>query len=296
MKLLPVADIIQILSIQSWVSYGHVGNSASMFPLQMLGAEVWGVNTVQFSNHTGYGAWSGMVFSGEQILSLVKGVEQRGKMGELSAVLSGYLGAVDIGDAVLESVRCVRHHAPNAFYCCDPVMGDRGRGMYVADEIPAFFAERALSLADIITPNHFELEYLAQSPITTIHAARQAMYQLTRKMHQHGPAIILATSIKVEDTAEDCLEVLAMDKKGNAFRVATPDLPFSPTGSGDLASAVFLFHLLAGRTLQEALKLMVSAIWGVMKKTYESGKEELQIIAARNELVHPSRLFFPEAF
>ena len=122
---------MNILSIQSHVAYGHVGNSAAVFPLQRIGVEVWPVHTVQFSNHTGYGDWRGCVFGGEAIRWWSQGIEERGVLGECDGVLSGYIGSADIGEAVADAVERVKGANPAARYCCDPVIGDVGRGVFV---------------------------------------------------------------------------------------------------------------------------------------------------------------------
>ena len=127
---------MNILSIQSWVAYGHVGNASAVFPLQRLGAEVWAVNTVQFSNHTGYGAWTGQVFTGEQVAAVIDGIAARGALARCDAVLSGYMGDAGIGAAILDAVARVRAAQPGGVYCCDPVIGDEGRGVFVRPGIP----------------------------------------------------------------------------------------------------------------------------------------------------------------
>src|ERR1700754_3599978 len=152
---------MNILSIQSWVAYGHVGNAAAMFPMQRLGHEVFAVNTVQFSNHTGYGAWKGSVFTGDAVREVVTGIEDRGALARCDGVLSGYMGDASIGEAILDAVARVKAANPKALYCCDPVFGDVGRGIFVREGIADFMRERSVPAADIITPNHFELESLA---------------------------------------------------------------------------------------------------------------------------------------
>jgi pyridoxine kinase len=149
---------VNILSIQSWVSYGHVGNASAVFPLQRLGAEVWAINTVQFSNHTGYGDWKGSVYSGQSVRDLVDGIAARGVLGRCDAVLTGYVGGADIGEAILHAVATVRRANPNALYCCDPVIGDTDTGVYVRPGIEDFLREHALPAADIATPNRFEID------------------------------------------------------------------------------------------------------------------------------------------
>ncbi len=143
---------MNILSIQSHVAYGHVGNDAAVFTLQRMGVEVWPIHTVQFSNHTGYGDWKGRVFDAGMINEVVAGIAQRGVLGECDGVLSGYMGSVDIGAAILDAVAVVKRANPNAKYCCDPVIGDVGRGIFVRDGIPDFMKDKAVRAADVITP------------------------------------------------------------------------------------------------------------------------------------------------
>ena len=153
-----------ILSIQSWVATGHVGNAAAMFPLQRLGAEVWAVHTVQFSNHPGHGGFAGQVFGGAAVREVVDGIEARGLLGACDAVLSGYLGDAGTGGAVLHAVDRVRALNPAALYCCDPVIGDTGKGVFVRAGIPELLAAQAVPRADVLTPNQFELEHLTGVP------------------------------------------------------------------------------------------------------------------------------------
>src|SRR3972149_1824264 len=141
-----------LLSIQSHVAFGHVGNAAAVFPLQRLGVEVWPVHTVQFSNHTGYGEWKGEVFGASLIRDVVAGIEARGALGECDGVLSGYMGGADIGAAILDAVSAVKRVNPAARYCCDPVIGDVNSGVFVRPGIPEFMRERAGPAADIVTP------------------------------------------------------------------------------------------------------------------------------------------------
>ena len=150
---------MNILSIQSHVAYGHVGNASAVFPLQRLGHEVWPIHTVQFSNHTGYGAWKGQVFGRDLIDACVEGIAERGVLPTCDGVLSGYMGAAEIGEAILAAAARVRAANPNALYCCDPVIGDVGRGIFVRPGIPEFMRDRAVPAADVVTPNQFELDF-----------------------------------------------------------------------------------------------------------------------------------------
>ena len=153
---------MNILSIQSHVAYGHVGNAAAVFPLQRMGVEVWPIHTVQFSNHTGYGDGRAGCSTPALIREVVAGIAQRGVLGECDGVLSGYMGSADIGAAILDAVATVKRANPAARYCCDPVIGDVGRGIFVREGIPEFMRDKAVPAADIITPNQFELDYLSR--------------------------------------------------------------------------------------------------------------------------------------
>src|SRR4051812_8880939 len=119
-----VSPVVNVLSIQSHVAYGHVGNASAVFPLQRLGVEVWPVHTVQFSNHTGYGEWTGRVFDGQAIDEVVQGIADRGVLGSCDAVLSGYLGSADIGHAVVQAGAHGPAANPPPRYFCAPVVGD----------------------------------------------------------------------------------------------------------------------------------------------------------------------------
>ena len=281
---------MNLLSIQSHVAYGHVGNSAAVFPLQRMGVEVWAVNTVQFSNHTGYGQWQGRVFDAGMIREVVDGIAKREVLGECDGVLSGYMGGVDIGAAILEAVATVKSANPSAKYCCDPVIGDVGRGVFVREGIPEFLQEKALPAADVITPNQFELEYLAGSECKTLAQALDAV----RAVHALGPGVVLVTSLHADDTPEDAIDLLVSDGE-NRFRLRTPRLPLVVNGAGDVIAALFFAHYLREGKIDLALSRAASAIFGVLAKTAEAGAPELQLIAAQQEIVEPSRMFEAEA-
>jgi pyridoxine kinase len=285
---------VNILSIQSWVAYGHVGNAAALFPLQRLGAEVWGVHTVQFSNHTGYPGWTGEIFTPQSIGALVAGIAQRGVLSECDAVLSGYLGSADIGTAILEAVATVRAANSSALYCCDPVIGDVGRGVFVRPGVPEFFRDHAVPQADLLTPNAFELAHLTGMAPNTLTAAKRAVAALQARMHADGPRVVAVTSLRIEDTPDDAIDLLA-GAGGTFWRVRTPLLPIAPNGAGDLTAALMLYHWLATGSAAKALERTASAVFAALRRTVEAGRRELAIIEAQDEIVDPGRRFIAEA-
>ena len=280
---------MNILSIQSWVAYGHVGNASAVFPLQRLGAEVWALNTVQFSNHTGYGAWRGQVFGAELIRDLVQGIDERGVLGTCDALLSGYMGDAAIGEAILDAASRVRSLNPRAVYCCDPVIGDVGRGVFVRPGIPEFMRDRAMPAADIATPNQFELEWLTGRAVGTLAEAKAAV----RALQESGPRCVLVTSLRVEDTPADAIEMLAAEG-GQFWRVRTPLLPISVNGAGDAIAALFLFHRLRWGDVRVAVSSAASSIHGLLRRTAEAGSREILTVAAQDEFVRPSQTFVAE--
>jgi len=272
-----------ILSIQSAVAYGHVGNSAAVFPLQRLGFEVWPVDTVQFSNHLGYGAYRGTVFPAESVREIIRGIEERGVLPGCAAVLSGYLGDPALGAVVLDAVARVKSANPAALWCCDPVIGDAGIGIYVRPGIAAFFRDQALPAADIVTPNLFEAEYLTGLTIEGPDAALAACAVLRAR----GPGIVLMTSLP---TGEGQIGMLASDAEGS-WLVETPLLPLTPSGTGDTVAALFLAHCLGGADLAGALEATAASIHAVLRVTVETGAPEIALIAAQDALVAPPMRF-----
>jgi pyridoxine kinase len=279
---------MNILSIQSHVAYGHVGNAAAAFPLQRLGIEVWPVHTVQFSNHTGYGSWKGSVFDGNMIREVIAGMAERGALRLCDGVLSGYMGSADIGEAILDTVLKVRRANPAMRYCCDPVIGDVGRGVFVRPGIPEFMRERALPAADVLTPNQFELELLAGRDTKTTADAIAAIEAL----HARGPSAILVTSLHTNDTPDDSIDMVASDGK-KRFLVRTPKLPISVNGAGDAIAALFFAHYLQSQSVAQALSRAASSVFGILERTAEKGAREILLIEAQEEIVNPARVFEP---
>ncbi len=275
-----------VLSIQSSVAYGHVGNSAATFPLMRLGVEVWPVLTVHFSNHTGYGQWRGPLLAAEDVADVIRGIDERGVLPRVGAVLSGYQGAEAVGGVVVDAVALVKSRNPDALYCCDPVMGDVGRGMYVRPGVPEFMRERVVPEADIVTPNHFELDFLTGRTTTTLPEVLAAADALRAV----GPSVVVVTSVVLTDSDPASLTMLAVTEAG-AWQVTTPRLERNFTGSGDLTAAVFLAHFLRTRDAGEALGHTADAVYSVLRATTDASASELQLVAAQDEIVRPTHHF-----
>jgi pyridoxine kinase len=278
-----------ILSIQSHVVYGHVGNSAAVFPLQRLGREVWPLMTVQYSSHLGYTGWRGRAFDAAMIDDCISGLEATGVLPRCAGLLTGYLGKAEIGEAALRALDRIRAANGDAAYACDPVIGDVGPGVYVAAGVGEFFRDRALPLATIATPNAFELEWLTGEQVNILQAARRAVAALRAR----GPRVVVATSLQLDDTPAGALDILAGDEAG-LWRLRTPKLPISVNGSGDLFAALFFHHWLETHNTPETLSLTTSRVHAVVKTTLDSGSRELSLIAAQEEFTSPSQLFAAE--
>ena len=271
-----------ILSIQSHVAFGYVGNDAARFPLQRLGFNVIDINTVQFSNHTGYGDWEGDAVSADHIERILKGIERRMPLSHIGGLLTGYMGNPDIASVILETAEKL---TPEAIWLCDPVMGDVGRGMFVPETIQTLFKTQVVQKARIITPNQYELEFLTGHTVKTLDDAREAC----RAAHAMGPEIVLLTSLIHDQTKDNEIQMLASHKDGSQFIVTTPRLPLdpAPNGAGDCTAALFLAHNLNGENLDNALAKTAGSIYAVFEETMKAGTRELAIIGAQDSFPAP---------
>ncbi len=280
---------MNILSLQSHVAYGHVGNSAAVFALQRLGHEVWPIHTVQLSNHTGYATARGRAFDAAHIRELSQGLRERGALQKCDGVLSGYVGSAEIGAAILDAAAEVKRVNPRAVYCCDPVIGDVGRGAYVLPEVAEFMRRRAVPAADIVTPNHFELEQLTGRKARSLPEARAAIGALRAL----GPKVVLVTSLATDDTPADTVDLVACDG-ASCHRLRTPKLPVATHGAGDTIAALFLAHYLRSGSAPDALSIAAASIFGILRRTADLGATEMALIEAQDELVNPSASFRTE--
>jgi pyridoxine kinase len=280
---------MNLLSINSHVACGHVGNAATVFALERLGCEVWPVHTVLFSNHPGHGSFRGEMVEASAVRELVRGIEERGLLPRCDGMLSGYVGKPETGEAILEVAAKVKAANPAARYCCDPVIGDTGRGVYVRAAIPEFLRDRAVPAADVLTPNQFELEQLSGGPTPTL----AALLAATDALAARGPRAILVTSVATEETPKTSIDLIAAEAAGR-FRLRTPRLPIAAHGAGDAVAALFFLHWLRTASAAEALSCAASSIFGVLQKTADAGADEMLLIEAQEELVKPSRMFLAE--
>ena len=277
---------MKILSIQSAVAYGHVGNSAAVFPLQRIGVEVLPVYTVNFSNHTGYGAWRGPLISPDDVRDVITGIEERGVFPQIDVVLSGYQGGEGIADVILDAVARVKAANPDAVYACDPVMGNAKSGCFVAPSIPVLLRDRVVPAADIITPNQFELGSLTGTDPDTLESTL-ASADLARAT---GPRTVLVTSVERPDRDPDTIEMLAVTDDG-AWLVQTPRIPMKANGSGDVTAALFTAHYRSSGDAADALARTTSSVYDLLERTYASGERELQLVESQEAYAHPRMQF-----
>ncbi|MCW4384313.1 pyridoxal kinase PdxY [Salinibacterium sp. SYSU T00001] len=277
---------MKILSIQSAVAYGHVGNSAAVFPLQRIGVEVYPVYTVNFSNHTGYGAWRGPLIGPDDVRDVITGIEERGAFGDIDVVLSGYQGGEGIADVILDAVARVKAANPTAVYACDPVMGNAKSGCFVAPAIPILLRERVVPAADIITPNQFELGFLTETEPSDLESTL-ASVDAARAM---GPSTVLVTSVERPERPEGTIEMLAVDDRG-AWIVQTPHIPMKANGSGDVTAALFTAHYRETGDVAAALARTTSSVFDLLQNTYDGGSRELLLVESQEAYAHPRLQF-----
>ena len=281
---------MNVISIQSQVAYGHVGNSAAVFPMQMHGIDVIAVPTTLLSNRPGYPTIRGRVLDAQLVADLLLGIEERGAVDTAQMILSGYLGSPEIAAVVADFVQRAKAKNPALRYCCDPVLGDRDRGLFVHADIPPLVRDRLCPLADVVTPNHFEFEYLSGAKAATTDQVIEA----ARALIARGPSTVVVTSAELTDTPEGEIETLAVERAKEAFkawRVRTPKLPISPNGTGDLFAALLVSARVRGSDTPQALSHAASAIFAVLERTAISATEEMRIVESAELLANPKRRF-----
>jgi len=275
-----------VISIQSQVAYGHVGNSAAVFPMQMHGIDVIAVPTTLLSNRPGYETIRGQVLEAQLVADLLLGVEERGALDAANMILSGYLGSPEIAAVVADFVARAKASHPALRYACDPVLGDRDRGLFVKAEIPPLVRDRLLPLADILTPNHFEFEFLCGAKAST----SGQMIESAQTLLARGPSTVVVTSAELDDTPTGEIETLAIERT-EAWRVRTPKLPISPNGTGDLFASLLVSARVRGSDTREALGHAASAIYAVLERTAARATLEMRIVESAEQLVHPKQRF-----
>ena len=265
---------MSILSIQSHVAYGYVGNKAATYPLQSMGYDVWPVNTVQFSNHTGYGKWQGEIFSGQHIKNIVQGINDLGLISKCQAVLSGYMGSKDICDAVQDIVRDLKTSNKDLIYLCDPVMGNNN--CFVKPEVVEFFKSKLI--ADIVTPNQFEAETISGITICDTKSLKNA----AQYFHDMGVMVVVIKGVKLDG---DVLHVFASDGS-NSYLIKTKEYQFKTpvNGTGDLFSALFLGQYLVDKNIERSLRASAYYMDLVLANTLNSQERELQILSVKYEI------------
>lgn len=276
---------MNILSIQSHVAYGYAGNSAAVFPLQRLGHTVYPVLTVTFSNHTGYGATRGPLVAPADVAEVLTGIEERGAFPTIDAVLTGYQGAETMGAVILDAVAKVKAANPKAIYCCDPVMGDVGRGFFVREGIPEYLRDEVVPAADIITPNQFELEFLAGGALATLDEVIAA----ADRLRACGPSTVLVTSVLTSDTPTGSIQMACVGDEG-AWLVTTPMLDMAVRGGGDVTAAVFLAHFLTDGP-KVALSRTAATMYAILEATHTQGSIEMLVVAEQDQIAHPDERF-----
>ncbi|WP_241645099.1 pyridoxal kinase PdxY [Rosenbergiella metrosideri] len=278
-----------ILAIQSHVVYGHAGNAAAEFPMRRMGANVWPLNTVQFSNHTQYGQWTGSVMPAEHLTDIVQGIAAIDRLKTCDAVLSGYLGSAEQGEKILEIVQQVKAANPDAWYFCDPVMGHPEKGCIVAPGVAEFHCQVSLPASDIVAPNLLELEMLSGRTVNDLNEAIEASRSLIAK----GPKVVLVKHLSRAGLRSDQFEMLLVTEQ-EALHIQRPLIDFGvrqPVGVGDLTSGLLLVNLLQGKRYDQALEHITAAVYGVMLKTHSMGEYELQLVAAQDEIATPTHHF-----
>ncbi|KAL5726688.1 pyridoxal kinase [Ranunculus cassubicifolius] len=292
----------RVLSIQSHTVQGYVGNKSSVFPLQLLGYDVDPINSVQFSNHTGYPTFKGQVLNGQQLWELIEGLEANNLL-YYTHLLTGYIGSVSFLDNILQVVDKLRTINPNLTYVCDPVMGDEGK-LYVPPELVSVYREKVVPVASMLTPNQFEAEQLAGFKINSEKTGLEACNIL----HAAGPSKVVITSMNIDN---NLLLIGSHQKvKGQPpeqFKIVIPKIPAYFTGTGDLTTALLLgWSNKYPDNLGKAAELAVSSVQALLHRTLadyqqvgydsKSSSLEIRLIQSQDDIRNPQVKFKAEKY
>lgn len=288
----------RILSIQSHVVSGYVGNKSATFPLQLLGFEVDAINSVQLSNHTGYKVFKGQVLNDKDLEDLADGLAQNG-LHNYTHLLTGYIGSASFLKRVILLVTTLKAKNPDLTYVCDPVMGDNGK-MYVPEALKEIYKQEVVPLADVVTPNQFELELLTNEKVTNMNELQNAI----KKLHQNGPKTVAVSSIELNDKLT---AVVSNAKDNTLMKVDIPRISATFTGSGDLFTALFLAHEYLQSDMKATMEKTINSLYSVLLNTYEYSKVcvdmeaqpakriELRLIQSKNSIENPEIRLFAES-
>lgn len=269
-----------VISIQSQVVYGHVGNSAAVLPMQARGLNVAAVPTTLLSNHPGYETMRGRVLEPELVSDLLRGVEERGLISSSRYIVSGYLGSRANGEVVADFVTRARKINPDITYICDPVMGDTGLGVFVADPVVEFIIRQLVPLADLLTPNQFEVGLITGCEITSF----DILQEKVRQIQALNNARLIATGCIFPDTPYGSLENVVFENGGET-RLTTVRVPIVPVGTGDLFTGLLTANLAYGSTLTEAARNAASTVLKVVGRTAAQSEQEMQLGSAIEALL-----------
>ncbi|KAH6754938.1 pfkB-like carbohydrate kinase family protein [Perilla frutescens var. hirtella] len=296
------SDTGRVLSIQSHTVQGYVGNKSAVFPLQLLGYDVDPINSVQFSNHTGYPTFKGQVLNGDQLWDLIEGLGANDLL-YYTHLLTGYIGSVSFLNTVLRVVDKLRSINPRLTYVCDPVLGDEGK-LYVPEELVSVYREKVIPVASMLTPNQFEAELLTQTRIASEQDGRNAC----NIIHAAGPSKVVITSINIDG---DLLLIGSHQKeKGQTpvqFRISIPKIPAYFTGTGDLMTALLLgWSNKYPDNLGKAAELSVSSLQALLVRTVDdytraghdcqSSSLEIRLIQSQDDIRNPEIKYMADIY
>lgn len=265
-----------VIVISSHVVRGSVGNRAAVFALETLGFPVWAVPTVVLPWHPGHGRATRIVPPAADFAALMKDLEGARWLGEVGAVLSGYLGDPAQADAVASLVAAVKARNPRALYVCDPVMGDKG-GLYVPEATAVAIRDLLMPVADVATPNRYELAWMTGNPLDDVSSLLQAAQDA-------APPAMLVTSAPAMMNGS-IANLLLTPSQALLAEHRMIDRP--PNGLGDLTAAVYLARLLSGQAPEKALQSTTAAVFEILARTAKRGGDELQIETDAQSLSHP---------
>ena len=262
-----------VISIQSQVVYGHVGNSAAVFPMQSKGINVLAVPTTLLSNHPHYPTMRGKILEHKLVEDLLLGIEERGLIEKTETLVTGFLGSIEIANVVDEFISLAQKRNPHMIYVCDPVMGDDDLGVFVDENLLSIFSNKLIPKATIITPNQFELELITGRSARNIEDLQNAAERLINQTTKS----IVVTGCILKDSEDGYVETIVCENS-KVHRIPIKKLPVRPCGTGDLFTALMISHLSQGKNLILACEAAVSEVFKTLEQTLLHESNEMRLL------------------
>ena len=246
--------------IHSQVSYGYVGSNTTSFILKAAGYDAITIPTVLYSNHLGHRTVGGQPISDNLLENILEGILKLNILHEVSTIITGFMGSVKQTEITANFIKIAQQKNPNIKHLCDPVMGDTDKGLYVHQSIPEAITKNLVPLANLLTPNKFELDLILKQNLTNIEESRPLLNTTFNLSEQK----IVVTGCMFASTATDEIDNYILENN-HCTSISGKKIALHPAGTGDLFTAHLQLSILKGLNLPQAVSNASKALTTSLK-------------------------------